>query len=393
LGQAGGEGDAASLDAPSAGGAAAGGVCGARLPLERLARAWNGGAADLRAESETRQGFEAMAANFEKGWMGPVALHLSTKGDLWDGASQEAVAAMAAELAKDPRVAMVLGYPEILEAFSRFGIRADADLIPEGAQQTAASAVVRRDGRAALVLVVPHEAPEAASTMQFVRELRGRQWKGLNAAGIQVGVTGYTAAMADFDHELFGSLWKVVPAVLALTFLLLMLLFRSLLIPLKATLMNLLSVLGAYGFLVLVFQEGHGASWIGLSPPGGLNSFIVLMLFTILFGLSMDYEVFLLGRIREEYLQGASSQAAVASGLGRSGGIITSAALIMVCLFGSFGFTRLTATREFGLGLAFAVALDASLIRVILVPALMELFGKGNWWLPRWLDRILPRIG
>ena len=146
--------------------------------------------------------------------------------------------------------------------------------------------------------------------------------------------------------------------------------------------MNLLSVLAAYGFLVYVFQDGVGADLINLVPPGGLNSFIVLMLFTILFGLSMDYEVFLLGRIKEEYDRTGDNRGSVISGLSQTGGLITSAALIMVVLFGSFGFTRLTATREFGLGLAFAVALDATLIRVVLVPILMGLMGRANWWLP-----------
>jgi RND superfamily putative drug exporter len=154
------------------------------------------------------------------------------------------------------------------------------------------------------------------------------------------------------------------------------------LVPLKAIAMNLLSVLAAYGFLVYVFQDGIGANLINLEPPGGLNSFIVLMLFTILFGLSMDYEVFLLGRIREEYDRTGDNRGSVISGLSQTGGLITSAALIMVVLFGSFGFTRLTATREFGLGLAFAVALDATLIRVVLVPVLMGLMGRANWWFP-----------
>jgi RND superfamily putative drug exporter len=186
--------------------------------------------------------------------------------------------------------------------------------------------------------------------------------------------------MVDFDAELFGRLPRVVAAVVLITFVVLALLFRSLLIPLKATVLNTVSVLSAYGFLVLVFQDGWGASLLGLEPPGGLNSFIVLMLFTILFGLSMDYEVFLLARVREEYRVDGDNDRAVAAGLARTGGIITSAALIMISIFAAFGFTRLTATREFGLGLAFAVALDATLIRVVLVPALMKLAGRRNWW-------------
>ena len=193
---------------------------------------------------------------------------------------------------------------------------------------------------------------------------------------------GFAAVLVDFDREIFGRLPWVVAGVVIATFVVLALLFRSLVIPFKATLLNTVSVLAAYGFLVLLFQDGIGARWIGLDPPGGLNAFVVLMLFTILFGLSMDYEVFLLSRVREEYLATGDNARAVALGLGNTAGIITSAALIMVSIFAAFGFTRLVPTREFGLGLAFAVALDATIIRVLLVPALMTISGRWNWWWP-----------
>lgn len=219
----------------------------------------------------------------------------------------------------------------------------------------------------------------------MVYELRSSSWTEARNAGLEVRIGGFSASILDFDDELFGSLTRVVPVVLVITFLVLAFVFRSVAIPLKAIAMNLISVLASYGFLVYLFQDGIGAGLIGLDPPGGLNSFIVLILFTILFGLSMDYEVFLLSHIREEYERTGDNREAVANGLARTGGLITSAALIMVVLFGSFGFTRLTATREFGLGLAFAVALDATLIRVVLVPIFMSLMGRANWWFPSWL--------
>ena len=140
-------------------------------------------------------------------------------------------------------------------------------------------------------------------------------------------------------------------------------------------------MLASYGFLILVFQDGHGAALLHLAPPGGLNAFIVLVLFTILFGLSMDYEVFLLSSIRDEYLRTGNSRQAVAHGIARTGGVITSAAAIMISLFLAFGCTRLIVTRELGLGLAFAVAFDATLVRLVLLPALMALIGRANWWL------------
>jgi len=171
------------------------------------------------------------------------------------------------------------------------------------------------------------------------------------------------------------------------TFIVLLVSFRSVLIPLKAIVLNLLSVLASYGFLVYVFQDGVGARSIGLSAPGGLNSFIVLVLFTVLFGLSMDYHVFLLDRVKDAYAATGDTVQAVSLGLQQTAGLISSAALVMVSIFGSFAFTRLAATRELGLGLAFAVALDATLVRLVLVPALMTLLGAYNWWLPLYSGR------
>lgn len=327
-------------------------------PTLRL-QAWNMGASDISEEMEARQGYELLEQYFAPGWMAPVAVLVEDRsgGSVLPPEKGRAIAVTLNRLVADPRVHL------------------------------ATLAGVGTDSSSALVLLVPRAAPESREAMDLVRELRAAPWTEARAAGLDVRVGGMTAAVLDFDAELFGSLKRVVPLVLAITFIVLMVAFRSVLVPLKAIAMNLLSVLAAYGFLVYVFQDGVGAELINLVPPGGLNSFIVLMLFTILFGLSMDYEVFLLGRIREEYDRTGDNRGSVIAGLSQTGGLITSAALIMVVLFGSFGFTRLTATREFGLGLAFAVALDATLIRVVLVPILMGLMGRANWWAPPWLPR------
>jgi RND superfamily putative drug exporter len=324
------------------------------LPTTRL-KAWNVGAHDLAPEMEARQGYDLLDRNFAAGWMGPIAL-LVESGDgsaIGTPERQHAIGATYTQLAADPRVRIARALPS-------------------------------RDGRTALLFLVPRSAPESEEVMSFVRELRAAPWTEARDAGLDVRVGGFSAGILDFDEEMFRSLKRVVPLVLAITFVVMVIAFRSIVVPLKAIAMNLVSVLAAYGFLVYVFQDGIGAELIGLVPPGGLNSFIVLMLFTILFGLSMDYEVFLLSRIREEYRRSGDNRESVVSGLSQTGGLITSAALIMVVLFGSFGFTRLVATREFGLGLAFAVALDATLIRVVLVPILMGLLGRANWWWPRW---------
>lgn len=353
------------------------------LPTLRL-KTWNMGVHDLSPAMEARQGYDILDRNFAPGWMGPIAVVVKTRdsGSVWTSDRESAIASIYSRLATDPRVRITGGFPQLLAALgpSRPLIKSTADL--PASVRAASSGFVSADGRTALIYLVPRSAPESHEVMTLVRELRGESWGQATQAGLSVETGGFSASILDFNDELFGSLKRVIPVVLTITFIVLVLAFRSIVVPLKAIAMNLASVLAAYGFLVYVFQDGVGASMIGLIPPGGLNSFIVLMLFTILFGLSMDYEVFLLSRIKEEYQRSGNNRESIVSGLSHTGGLITSAALIMVVLFGSFGFTKLTATREFGLGLAFAVALDATIIRVVLVPILMGLLGKANWWFP-----------
>jgi putative drug exporter of the RND superfamily len=168
--------------------------------------------------------------------------------------------------------------------------------------------------------------------------------------------------------------------------------FRSLLLPLKAAVCNLLSVGAAYGIVTLVFQEGHGAKVIGLDGAIPIVSFVPLLMFAILFGLSMDYEVFLLTQIQEKWKESNDPTKAVVEGLASTGRVITSAALIMVCVFTSFVLNGDPTVKQFGVGLAVAIAIDATIVRCLLVPAAMVKFGRASWWLPRWLSKILPRI-
>jgi len=314
--------------------------------------------------------------------MGPVVMLAEARSgaSILDPASRRALLEISNALRLDPRSGTLLGLPQLLgRAGALSPAKITLDSLPEPIR-SAARAVVSDDERLGIAALVTPTEPGDPQTMRLLRDLRAQRFPAAEAAGLRISWGGSSAIMADFDDELMGRLPTVVVAVVAITFLVLAFLFRSILIPLKATLLNTVSVVAAYGFLVLVFQDGHGAHLLRLEPPGGLNSFIVLMLFTILFGLSMDYEVFLLARVREAWRETGDNDRAVALGLAKTGGIITSAALIMVSIFASFGFTRLVATREFGLGLAFAVALDASLIRVVLVPALMKLAGRRNWW-------------
>jgi RND superfamily putative drug exporter len=178
--------------------------------------------------------------------------------------------------------------------------------------------------------------------------------------------------------------------VIGLSFVVLMLVFRSILIPVKAAAMNILSITAAYGVVVAVFQWGWLAEPLGINVTGPIETFLPMMMFAILFGLSMDYEVFLVSRIREEYLAGATNSRAIALGLSTTARVITSAALIMIAVFGSFVLGSDRVIKEFGLGLAVAILLDATVVRLLLVPANMELAGKWNWWLPSFLDRLLP---
>ena len=186
---------------------------------------------------------------------------------------------------------------------------------------------------------------------------------------------------------------QVIAIVVALSFVLLLAAFRSILVPLTAALMNLLSVLAAYGVLTAVFEKGWGAGLIGLDHPIPIESFVPLLMFAILFGLSMDYQVFLVSRIKECRRAARDEHEAVIEGLASSGRIITSAALVMVCVFTSFVLNGDPTVKQFGVGLAVAIAIDATVVRCLLVPATMALLGRANWWLPAWLDRLLPPLG
>ncbi|MDE3229220.1 MAG: MMPL family transporter, partial [Chloroflexota bacterium] len=203
-----------------------------------------------------------------------------------------------------------------------------------------------------------------------------------NAGGLRTLVGGEQATSLDFSRYLYGNFPRAIIFILAATFLLLLLMFRSVLIPLKAILMNAFSVSAAYGALVAVFQWGFGQQLLGFESTGFVDSIIPILMFCILFGLSMDYEVFLLSRIREEWEKTHNNRMAVARGLEMTGGVITNAALLFVIVTGAFTFTTLVATKEIGLGMTVAVLVDAAIIRTLLVPATMRLVGRWNWWLP-----------
>ena len=247
-------------------------------------------------------------------------------------------------------------------------------------------------GDTAVMPVFPKTSPQDRKTISLIHHLRNDVLPHATAGtDIKAHVGGITAAFDDVSALLEARLPLFIGLVLLLSFLLLLVVFRSILVPLKAVVMNLLSIGAAYGVLVAVFQKGIGTS-IFNAGKGPIESFLPMMLFAILFGLSMDYEVFLLSRIKEEYDRTGDNGLAVADGLSATARVITAAALIMVTVFGSFVFGDERVIKEFGLGLAVAIFIDATVVRMLLVPATMELLGDANWWMPRWLDRILPKV-
>jgi putative drug exporter of the RND superfamily len=258
-----------------------------------------------------------------------------------------------------------------------------------------APAQFNRDDTGAVITVIPTTSPQAAQTVDLVNHLRADVIPPVvNGTDVNAQVGGETASSIDAANFLGHRLFIVIGAVLILSFLLLMVVFRSLVLPLKAVIMNLFSVGAAYGVMVAVFQWGWGGSVIGIGETGPIDPWIPVALFVVLFGLSMDYEVFLLSRIREEWLRTGENSTAVADGLALTGRIITAAAAIMFCVFGSFVIKDpLHILKVFGLGLAVAVLVDATLVRMVLVPSIMEILGPANWWLPKWMDRSLPRLG
>ncbi len=245
----------------------------------------------------------------------------------------------------------------------------------------------------ALIEATPRAPSESKAATALVGRLRDSVVPGTALGRVAtVDVGGETARTDDARTQISGSIWKIIGFVLALSFLVLMVMLRSLVLPLKAVLMNLLSIGAAFGVLVAIFQWGWLDSVLGFESLGALDTINVPLIFAIVFGLSMDYEVFLMSRIRERYMEHGDNERAVAEGLASSARTISSAALIMSCVFAVFVLTGVPSIKELGLGAAVAIALDATLVRLILVPAAMKLLGDWNWWMPAWLDRMLPRL-
>jgi putative drug exporter of the RND superfamily len=299
-----------------------------------------------------RRAYDLLAEGFGPGVNGPLLLVVDLRGP---GAGAGDIAALSRRVAADPGIASV-GEPRTSPA-----------------------------GDAVVLQVITTTAPGDAATSDTLDRVR-------DLVPANVSVSGLTAMTDDLSRHLARMLPIFVAAILAASFLLLMLVFRSILVPLKAVLMNLLSIGAAYGVIVAVFQWGWLKDLVGMEETLIIPSPLPTIFFAVLFGLSMDYEVFLLSRIREAYDRSGDTVDSVARGIGATGRVITSAALIMAAVFLAFVANPSPFARMLGLGLATAVLLDATVVRLILVPAVMTLLGRANWWLPGWLDRGMPRL-
>ncbi|MEO6652573.1 MAG: MMPL family transporter [Ilumatobacteraceae bacterium] len=314
-------------------------------------------------ESRTERGaYDLVADGFGPGSNGPLVIAVDLAGvDLDPAVGAAVIDRLVSAIAADPGVAAV--------------------------------SPAESDSEVATIIAFPTTSPQDDETFATVERLRADVFPpALADSGVTAHVGGQTANFGDVASRVSDRLPWFVAAVVLLSFLLLMVVFRSVLVPLKAALLNLLSIGAAYGVLVMVFQWGWGKDLIGLESTVPIVSFIPMFMFAVLFGLSMDYEVFLLSRVREEYLATGDNDASVISGIAGTARVITSAALIMISVFGGFVLGDDPVIKMMGLGLATAIFVDATVVRIVLVPATMTLMGDANWWLPAWLDRLLPMI-
>jgi len=369
-----------------------------------LALAWPVTRIELGLSTDTNElsdrsavvGRAVLAREFNEGRVSPAQVVVRSPDGPFDDADLEAVARLTEAIRRDPAVADVVSVTAILDQVAgnhRAATLGAAAALPRAVEALGPLVNFGRGLNVTVLNVVPYAPPDSDPATDMVRRIRADLApRTTGGTGLEVLVGGYSAQIIDLSAESLGKLPVVAGLVVALSFLLLMVVFRSLLLPLKAILLNGLSLAAAYGLVVVVFQRPPDAGILYFLPTGQTQVYLPLLTFAVLFGLSMDYEVFLLGRIKEEWERTASDEAAVGRGLARTARVITSAAAIMVAVFVAFTFTRLSEVQQLGFSLAVAVFLDATLVRLVLVPAFMGLAGRWNWWFPAWLDRVVPRI-
>jgi putative drug exporter of the RND superfamily len=383
-------------------------------PAREINAIGTGSARTMPEDSKSRAGFEALREGFGPGEAAPIQILLRSRrdGGAWDPATLEGVYQLVKKIQADPRVERVeslldlanAAVPNISEAQFKTITQQQVQADPRGAAYL--PSLVNVNGRADThsIVVISKEDELGADSINLVKELRATIIPSIPALRADtwtdrctnsepaectgIFVAGETAQTLDYRDALLDQFPMLVGLVLLVTYLVLVLFFHSLILPLKAILLNVIAILASYGVLVLVFQHGVGEDLLNFEHDGRLSMFSPVILFSILFGLSTDYEVFLLSRVKEIYAHTHDNDRSVAMGLERTAGIITAAGLIMIVVFGSFALGTTLVIKELGIGLAVAVLLDSTIIRIILVPASMKLMGDGNWWMPKFLDWI-----
>jgi len=359
----------------------------------------------------SRQALDALTDAFGEGSFSPMTAAVRTDGPVTSAANIKLLYDWVQALQADPRVARVDSIVSIDPrlTLTQYQLLYSSSSTDSGAGGAAGSAAppdryaaqilsFTTAGDLTTVSITPTNGPNRPESRALVGELRAAHPGTIGAgtpsaitppAGLNALIGGGAAEIVDVVDTISGEFPRTAAVVILATLLILAVLLRSIVLPIKAVVMNTLSILASFGALVWIFQDGNLSALLGFAPLGFVETTIPVILFCVLFGLSMDYEVFLLTRMREIYDRTGDNTAAVAGGLERSGRIITSAALIVVVVAGSFVFAEIVLIKALGVGVAIAVALDATVVRALLVPATMRLFGKWNWWAPRWMERLL----
>ncbi|MGC4106073.1 MAG: MMPL family transporter [Thermomicrobiales bacterium] len=342
----------------------------------------------LPQDLPSRQGYDLLASEFTGGEISPFVIAIHSDGPMTSNQNLATLDRLVRKLEADPRIDHVqsaISSPQIPDGLSpRNVLRARLALEASGTDTRLRSFLGMNDAMILAFPVKPANDPENKALLADLRRLDLGE-------GMSILVGGGTASIVDVVDAIAHYFVYAAVFVVVCTYLVLLMLLRSVLLPIKAIIMNVLSILAAYGALVWIFQEGHLSTILRFSPQGFVEASLPVIMFCVLFGLSMDYEVFLLTRIQEEWLRTHDNEHSVAVGLQRSGRIITSAALIVVVVTASFVSADVVLVKALGLGIALAVALDATVVRALLVPATIRLLGDWNWWLPRWLDRLIPK--
>jgi RND superfamily putative drug exporter len=350
----------------------------------------------LPASAPSRAGYDRLGEAFGEGEFAPIQLAIRTDGPATDPANVAALFAYSRRLAADERVVRVQGLVDVDPRLrlEQYQLLYSAPGGPPDRFAQAGLGATTRDDLTVFTLTTPF-GPNRSEARDLVADLRDPTGALAPPAGMTVGVTGGAADVRDVVDRITADFPRTALFIVVTTYLVLFVLLRSVLLPAKALVMNTLSIVASFGALVWIFQDGNLSAILGFTPLGFVETTLPVILFCVLFGLSMDYEVFLLSRMKEAWDRTGDNVAAVATGLERSGRLVTSAALIVVVVAGSFAFADIVLIKALGIGVAIAVALDATVVRALLVPATMRLLGRWNWWMPARLERVvasrLPR--